>query len=355
MLTSSPLAYAYAKATGLYGKSFIAGSNSRLLSLSRLSDLDRLLFPQNPLEVPEKELSRQTERRIIERSLERIKRVLKAWREPPAVLVQLLRAVELSDLKAAMQAKAQGDRLCPPYSDLSPFGRMRWEAWPDIAKISADSEYAWVGKREIIPEKILEIELECDRQYYNDIWKMLPAASDIKAKKQSPLKAGSSATIRIGARPSLRTYISEEISLKNLTWALRLHVYYGYSKERIESFLIDIPSLRPSLMALAKEALLISPDDEEGWQNFRRSDLVNPTARGRFWTIDPVFVQNRAATYRARRARRLFRLAPFTVDALGAWLRLVQHEEDLLTAFAEGLSLGLTARDIVEGQEVSYA
>lgn len=332
MPVSGALSYAYTKACGIHGKAFTGKRLSRLQTLSRLSDLDRLLFPDAPLDVPERELSSREERRIMERSLDAIMRVFAAWHEVPRTLVLLLQAVEVAELKAVFSARESGDRLCPPHSDLGRFGQVRWDAWPDIKAMLAGTGYEWALDSTVSAYSSLERETAFDQHYYADLWSSIPTSSP-------------------SANPSLRRFLAEEIALKNVSWALRLRVYYNYDRTSITPFLVDITDRGRSLAQPALEALELPLDRREAWDDWVYADLVNKESRGKFWALDPARVQNRAALRLAQRARQLFRQRPFTIDALAAWVRLVQFEEDLLTAIAEGLSLGMGVNDILARPE----
>ncbi len=332
MPVSGALSYAYTKACGIHGKAFTGRRLSRLQNLSRLSDLDRLLFPDSPLDVPERELSAREERRIMERSLDAIMRVFSAWQEVPRTLVLLLQAVEVADLKAVFSARAAGDRLCPPHADLGRFGQLHWDAWPDVGAMIAQTSYEWAKDLFTGPDSLLSVETALDQHYYRDLWQSLSSAPGRR-------------------QPSLRRYLADEIALKNVSWALRLRVYYNYNTEDILPFLVDITDRGRSLAQAALDSLDLPLDRREAWEAWVYADLVNEDSRGKFWALDPAQVQNRAAIRLAQRARKLFRQRPFTIDALAAWVRLVQFEEDLLTAIAEGLSLGMGVNDILARPE----
>lgn len=331
MPTSSAMSYSYSKACGIVGKSFYGKRVSRLSSLTRLSDLDKLLFPDNPLDVPERELSSRIERRIIDRSLDSIMRVLAPWPELPPVLLRLLRAVEVAELKSALSAHAAGDRLTPPHTSLGRFGQVRWSSWPDISAMLSGTEYEWAIEAGKAPGALLERETAFDKRYYEALWRELPPSRN--------------------RNDSLRGLIAEEIALKNLSWALRLRIFYSYSTERIRPFLVSIKDGVHELDAAALCALELPLDRREAWLDWEYPELVNEESRGKSWSLDPVHVQNRCALRLAKKARQIFRQRPFSLDALAAWIRLVQFEEDLLTAVAEGLALGMGVREILDRPE----
>ncbi len=334
MENNGPLYFAYAKACGITGKSLIGRDKKRLIPINRLADFDRLLFPTEPLDVPEKELSAKIEQRIIDRSLDAIIRVFAAWTEVPAILVTLLRSVELSELKTLLAAQRVGDRIAPPHSELGRFGQIRWALWPNVPAMLAGSDYAWILDDASKNEGQLAQEIALDRWYYRHMWRAI-----------SPLPGS--------PKLSLRALIGQEIQLKNAIWALRLRLYYDMGESDIRPYLIDIDGEKLDLIKEALVVLQLPLEEREAWEKWTYSELVNTEAAGRFWKIDPVYVQNRAAVHLANRARFLFRQKPFTIDAIAAWIRLLQFEEGVLTAIAEGLALGMPIADVLNSLEAS--
>ena len=65
-------AYAYAKACGIIGKSFVGKRIHLLEKAGSLSELDRMVFPDSSQNLPEKELLFDLEKRISERAVNSI-------------------------------------------------------------------------------------------------------------------------------------------------------------------------------------------------------------------------------------------------------------------------------------------
>jgi vacuolar-type H+-ATPase subunit C/Vma6 len=102
----------------------------------------------------------------------------------------------------------------------------------------------------------------------------------------------------------------------------------------------------------AEAALTAALDSRQDWENWSRADFLNPERPGEPWTLDPRYFQNAASQYLYRLAWHHFRRKPFSIDTVSCFIKLKQFEEDLLTSVAEGLGLGLSARDVFAMLEV---
>lgn len=325
-------AYAWAKASGIIGSSFLARRLFPLLALNRPSDLDRLLFPDAPLQIPERELSVALQRRIAERSASRSRAIVECFSTPSAPLVRLLRAYECADLKGSLAAAISGARTTPPHADLGRYALLRWEAYPDIKRMAAGTEYSWIAPP-ASDSALVDVESELDKRYYASLW------ADVCGLPRSE---------RLG----LEALVAEDISLRNVVWSLRLRTYYGLSGDELDRRLLDIKRGKASLAADARASADFALDHREDWKRWRRYPLLNVESAGGSWRVDPRAVQNAAARRLYAIARRVFRFYPFSVASIAAFIKLVQFEEDILTSVAEGLSLGLSAKEVISVLEV---
>jgi vacuolar-type H+-ATPase subunit C/Vma6 len=178
-----------------------------------------------------------------------------------------------------------------------------------------------------------------DKHYYLSLWNAL---------KKLPGKD----------RVSSERILSEEISLRNAVWALRLRSYYGMSGEDTARHLMDIslPDTRGgkalSLAADARAMLDLPLDNRSAWSDWKRERFLNPERPGESWRANPRYFQNAASAYLYRLAFRSFRLKPFSLDVIFCFVRIKQFEEDLLTSVAEGLGLGMSSQDVFALLEV---
>ncbi len=326
-------AYAYAKACGVVGKSFLGAARGRLASVNRPAELDRLIFPDAPLDLPEQQLSARLERRIADRAASRIVGIVSSFSHPAAALVRLVRSYEYADLKAALASLAAGERKPPLHVDLGPFGTVAWDAYPNLKAMLASTEFDWL--RETPTEAtVMDAQTSLDLHFYRSLWREI-----LELPK--------------GDRRGFEELVAEEIELKNVVWALRLRSYYGQSGEEIEPKLADIARRGRSLAAEARRALTFAADRREDWRGWKFEALLNPESPGEFWKLDPRYVQNAAARNLSRRSRLLFHRRPFASDSIACFIKLMQYEEDLLTSVAEGLTLGLGAKETLALLEVN--
>ncbi len=126
--------YAYAKACGIISKSFVGNRVLNLEKAGRLSELDRMVFSSEAKSLPEKELLRDLEKRIINREVNSIISIVKCFSRPPEFFTLLIRSYEYADLLSAINASWDKERNAPAHVDLGRFQTVHFEAWPDIQK-----------------------------------------------------------------------------------------------------------------------------------------------------------------------------------------------------------------------------
>ncbi|MDR1238829.1 MAG: V-type ATPase subunit [Treponema sp.] len=325
-------AYVYAKACGIAGKSCIGSRVSRLRSLTRLADLDRLIFPGESRELPGGELLRDLEKRITGRAVQQILTIVSSCSPPPEFLIRQLRVYEYADVKSLLNHLTAGETEAPVFTSLKPFDTVRWAAWPDLGAMFRQSEFQWLAGEDfgaMTAEENMLLQARLDRQYYQMLWESLRRLAP-KDRRAGDL------------------ILREEISLRNCMWALRLRSYYGVGSPQGQHYLLKIP-LGPgrSAAADAEAALKLPLDNPAVWKSWRRHAFLNPEKPGEEWKPDPRFFQNAVSRYLYRLARRYFRSDPFSLDAVMCFIKLKQFEEDILTSAAEGLGLGMSGGDIL--------
>ena len=322
--------YAYTKACGIIGKSFIGKRIRKLEQLSRLSELDRMVFPGSSRDLPEKELLIDLEERIISRAVNSIISIVNCFSSPPEFISLLIRSYEYEDLKSAIFSSLEKEKTKPAYTDLGRFQTVRFDAWPDIQGMIKGTEFAFLLERkDILEQGDIAFQTLLDRHYYNALWKSLLALPQ-------------------NDRRITERILSDEISLKNSCWALRLRTYYRMSPEETKSQLINITLKATKHRSLADEAIrcLDFPlDDFSAWASWRWKDFLNPDSE-RHWQANPRYFQNAASRYLYRLAKRNFHLNPFSLDSIFCFIKLKQFEEDILTSSIEGLNMGMSSKDI---------
>jgi vacuolar-type H+-ATPase subunit C/Vma6 len=329
-----------------------------LAQADRLSSLDRLVFPQGGRELPERELLPDLERRVTGRAVSQILSIVSSYARPPELLLRLLRAWEYTDLKSSLNALVVGESSFPAWTDLGPFGTVRFSAYPDLAAMLKGTEFEFL----LAPDMKLarggdavKAQTGLDRHYYYSLWEAL---------KKLPKRD----------RTAAEQILGEEISLRNCVWALRLRSYYRMPAEEVSEYLMDIGSPKAgdpkktknpkapfpkavskssgalgradSLAADARAMLNFSLDTRSAWAGWKREQFLNPELPGQSWTADSRYFQNAAGEYLRKLALRFFRRRPFSIDTAFCFIRLKQYEEDLLTSVAEGLGLGMSSQDV---------
>ncbi|MDR0602273.1 MAG: V-type ATPase subunit [Treponema sp.] len=335
-------AYAYAKACGIIGKSFVGRRVPRLTSAGRLSELDRLVFPESSRELPERELLPDMERRFTERAASSIIAIVECFSRPPEFPVLLLRGYEYADLKSVLAAlsgsRGGGSFPAPPFTKLGRFQTVNFGAWPDLTAMVKGTEFESffesegfsLGKGADTGDISLQTAL--DRFYYERLWN---AMFDLP---------------RFDRRETEKI-LSDEISLRNAAWTLRLRTYYRMQAGEVRTHLVTVRRKGQRPLFPGDAPLDFPLDSRDEWKNWRWERLLNPGEGGE-WTADPRYFQNAAARRLYAMALRCLRLRPFSMDAVFCFIKLKQFEEDLLTSAAEGIGLGMPVRDVFSVMEV---
>jgi len=360
MLSGGERAYAYAKACGIIGKSFVGKRVSALREMRRLSDLDRLVFQGGSRELPERELLPDLEDRFAERAVQAITSIVECFSRPPRAVTLLLRSFEYQDMKRAVDASLAGATKQPPFTDLGHFRTVNFAAWPDVPAMVTGTEFDFLLEKDeknrlrLCREKDgVPAHTLLDKHYYKALWEAL---LDLPSSDRRVSEA----------------LLGEEISLLNAGWVLRLRSYYGMSSEEVKRHLVYIPDEAPpeappagrsrqagtkkprragrktrSLAAEALAALELPLDKRSPWAAWRWEKFLNPEdAAGGPWKADPRHFQNAAARRLYQAARRAFHQHPFSLDTVFCFIKLKLFEEDLLTSRAEGLGLGMSGKDV---------
>ena len=343
-------AFAYARACGIIGKSFVGRRIPALAKISSLAELSRLVFPDAHRDMPERELLANLERQILQRTTRQILSVLKSYEHPPELLIRLLRACEYSDLKACLRNISAG-KPPPLLCDIGRFRTVRFESYPDIEAMLGGTEFQFILEHGVVSLQsagcdYTSLETELDMRYYSLLFRSMGRLS-----ASDRFLAG-----RI---------LAAEISLRNCSWALRLRTYYDLNPIEAGKFLMGIKMRRSfaaqdidedihlraageiALDAEARQMLRFPLDSRSAWNSWRWEKLLNPPQPGGEWAADPRYFQNAASRYIYRMVRRCFTRVPLSIGSIFCFIKLKQYEEDILTGMAEGLKLGMDGRDIL--------
>jgi vacuolar-type H+-ATPase subunit C/Vma6 len=360
--------YAYAKACGNIGKSFVGKRISELKKLNTLIEFDRLVFPDEIHELPGRELLQQKllidlENRILKRTIQHILAVVNSYSNPPELLVRQLRSCEYADLKTCIHHIAAGKSIPSRLSDIGRFGTVRFDAYPDLKAMLKGTEFDFILSKNLddLTAKfdLTPLDTELDMRYYTLLLESLGQLS-------------------VQDRLFAQRILAQEISLQNCVWALRLRSYFNKTSGETAAYIMDlkipkrsylasvseiipgeilaqitdISAANISLAAEACELLHFPLDSRSEWSGWRWELLLNPEQAGVHWVANPRFFQNAASWYIYRLSMHCFRRMPFSVSSIFCYIKLKLFEEDVLTSIAEGLGLGMDGTDVFNMLEV---
>jgi len=297
MLTDN--GYAYAKACGIIGKSFLGVRTSLLSALHTLNDMEKLVFPDNQKESEGGNLLAGLEKQITDRAARFLLSVIGSYSNPPEILACMLKSAEYKS----------------PLSD-------------DPIK---------QGKN------LSEREARLDYQYYKNLIESLGLLSGDDRKITQKL-------------------LCEEISLRNCIWALRLRFYYEKNETDTAAYLMDfqIPGSgsQKKLSSDASASLNFHLDVPRQWDGWKREKFLNmedSSHEAKHWSVDPRYFQNAVSRYLYHLALRGFHSEPVTISAIYCFVKLIQFEEDLLSSVAQGLALGIDGEGVLKMLGVSQS
>jgi vacuolar-type H+-ATPase subunit C/Vma6 len=333
--------FAYAKACGITGKSFVGKRISSLTGLRSLSELDRLIFPDSHRELLGMELLSDLEKRIIARTIWQILLVVRSYDRPPELLVQMLRVYEYSDLKACLQNIAFGEKKLPALCDIGGFQTVNFSAFPDIDMMLKNTEFDFLVSDELKSGSadINSIEAKLDYHYYLCLINYLQHLGEED-------------------RMIIQRILYEEIALRNCVWALRLRTYFKKNEKETQNYLMELKTNNKtgkglSLASDAVESLDFPLDSRQAWEGWKWEFLLNKEHSNEHWKADPRHLQNAASQYLYKITLRSFHRSPMSISSIFCYIKLKQFEEDFLTSIAEGLALGMDSTGVFKLLEVA--
>ncbi len=324
-------AYVYAKACGMYARSFVGLRAAKLFAVKRLQDLWSLLFSAEVPLVPEGMLALLLERQSEQQAVNDFITLLSVYDKPDPLSITLLSLYDFNNLKSASSSIALG-QLDPPFMiDTGSYSLFHKDKWPDLAAMTADTPVSWYNRVPDAQEQV-EWETRLDHQYYQSLW----AALQSLGPKD---------------RQSAETLIREEIVLQNIVWAMRLRVYYSKKTDEIIPMLAGMSESTKAADILCRDAvgILEKPVDSwDEWASWEYAWLLNPHEEGVPWSLDPRWAQLAADKYLYKLAVSRFHRYPFTTGVLVSFFKIKQLEEHMIRVAAEGLRLGASETEMGE-------
>lgn len=336
MFKSESVTFEYAKACGLLSKSFTGKRAHLLFEQSSLADLWQLLFKTQPPMIPERLLAEQIEKNCLKQFITQFCNFMKTSGCTSEVLTDLLKDFEIENLKEIVAALCAGEKECPELIDLGSLQTLKVENWPDIEKITEGTEYSWVNKLpDIHGQK--DIDLKLDLHFIKSYWNAIQKLSG--ENKEAHLKM-----------------FLDEYIIKNIVWALRLSVYYEMDEEQIKEnlfYVTDHADKNDPLAGPAISVLSIPKNDYNAWMKWKYSSLVNPVSDGDTWTIDPVWIEQKAMVATQKNYNHVFHQNSMTTAALVAWYKIKFFELSCIRSAVESLRLNIDSTEAMNNLGIS--
>ncbi len=328
---SGASAYVYAKACGMLSRSYVGPRASKLFSVKSLPELWSLLFKEEVPSVPEVLLARKIEEKAVEKFMGEYGGLVSMYSKPDKIVIDLLHHYDFENLKIFGGALALGKKDRPQINDITPYNILNYKAWPDIARITQDTELSWYNKvPEVLEQQALDNRL--DIQFIKTIWK---SASALPAAERKPVQE----------------LIALRYSIQNMLWVLRLKVYYKMSAEEIIERLAFLDRSAGKDDVLAGKALEIIDKNAlsyDDWASWKYADYLNPHEEGVVWSVDPRWVEERAKKEFFRKVLKNFHIYPFTAMVLVSWFFIKARELDYIRTAVEALRMDIDENQALE-------
>lgn len=331
MERSGAQSYVYAKASGILARSFVGQRAAALFAVRSIPELWSLVLKTEVPAVPETLLAKRFEEEAGAKFILEYKRLLGMYDRPDDVAVLLLRYFDYSNLKSLGAAAAMGQKERPRLRNIVPYNILNYDGWPSIRKITERSPLSWYDKEPEISEQQF-LDAKIDRQFVSDLW---------------------NAASRLGVfeRASVEKLILKKYAMRNMTWALRLKVFYNMSRDEILEHISFFDSSAKKDDLLAHDAIEIldkNPEHYEDWADWKYARFLNAHEEGSIWTIDPGWVETAAQKELVAESNRLFHTRPFEPVVLVSWFFIKLNELDHIRAALEALRLSVGAESAME-------
>lgn len=323
--------YIYAKAAGILRKSFIGPRAHLLFEQKSLGDLWTLLFKSPVPDVPEVLLAEKIEHEAMHRFLKQYTSFVDLYDKPDPVYLDQLCIYEAENLKEIAAALINNEHEIPSHINLGKYGKLNYDGWPDIAKITKDSDFAWYNT---IPEysKQQEMEMAIDLQVVRHLSASLHKENHLNYK-------------------SLIKIYRHEYVIKNIVWALRLKIYYKYTNEQIISKLIyvtDGPTKDDPVAGPAIKVLDMPLDEYNVWSSWKYSSLLNEHTEGEVWKVDPATIERKNRVRLNGMAYHIFHHYPMTASCLISWYKIKNFELSCIRTAVESLKLNIDSAEAMK-------
>lgn len=329
---SAAYAYVYAKACGVLSKSFIGQRAERLFTVKSLGDLWGLLFDEELPLIPEGLLAYEIERKARKAFIDSFVSLLSSFDKPEPVCLALLDYFNFENYKMLVHALDDKQKDCPLFNDLGPYNSLDFSKWPVFPEMVKGKFFSRFGLN--IPQNPdPQWENKLDKFFYTNLWNSV--------KKISGSKNGN--VLRL---------IRTQIEIENISWVLRLRVYFDMKRDDIIPMLVfenaGIISKNDVLAGAALEALDLPLDNIDSWKPWKYFKFLNPWAETTLWSVDPRYFEQAGFSWLGRTALKNFHKEPFTVNTLLCFFKIKQSEVSLIRTAAEGIRLQVSEKEMAD-------
>lgn len=335
-MKSISVTFEYAKAAGLLRKAFVGQNAVKLFEQTSLTDLWALIFKTNPPMMPERLLAEEIEKQCQKQFISQFLSFIKTSGASNNVLTEIFDIYEVENLKEIVSALESNEKECPQLIDVGDYGSIHPENWPNLGAITEGSKYSWLTKLPDVHEQ-KELDYKLDLQVLRDYWKTIH-----KLKGEN--------------REAHEKMFIEEYGMKNIIWALRLSVYYEMPLEEIKEHLLyvtDNANEEDPVAGPALKVLNFGKQDFNAWMKWKYSELVNPRVDGDSWTVDPVWIEQKALIAQQKNYRHIFHQYPMTTAALIAWYKIKAYEQSCIRTAVESIRLNIASSEAMNAVGVS--
>lgn len=323
--------YVYAKASGMLAKSFTGARTANLYNAKSLQELWNLLFTEEIPAVPQTLLAQEIEKKAAQKFIDEYKKLISTYSKPYPILVDLLHWFDYENVKNAAAELAAGSTAKIEFQSIKPFNILNYDKWPDLEKMTEGSELSWFDK---IPS-ILEVNVfanKVDTQFIKKIWDSVQMLSGTEREIASDI-------------------IASHYSFMNITWAMRLKVFYNMDAGQIKEHLIYLDEKKDSNDKFAGEALKILDykiDIYDDWAKWKYAGLLNGNDDGKFWKLDPLYFEEKVAKNFASSMKREFHKNPFTAMVMITWFFIKRSELNNIRTAVEAIRLNVDTDSLVK-------
>lgn len=316
--------YVYAKASGMLAKSFVGSKAVKLFNVKSLQELWSLLFTDEVPAVPQTILAQEIEKKAAQKFINEYIMLVSSYSKPAPVLLDLLQWFDYENIKNAGAKLAANNSGEIEFQSIKPYNILNYDKWPDIAKMTSGTELSWYNKVPLTEEVNL-LANSVDTQFIKKIWSSIQ-------KLPKP------------EREVARNIIAKHYSLMNITWAMRLKVFYNMDADKISEHLIYLDEKKSSGDLFAGDALKILDykiDLFDDWAKFKYVKLLNNNDDGKFWKLDPLYFEEQVSKEFASSMKREFHKNPFTSMVLITWFFIKREELTNIRTATEAIRLNI--------------